>query len=74
MADSIRLTDAIKANENGIKNLESNRDYYRKIEKVNKENADRLSEEIVARLDMLGSMRRLQAVYPDNQTIRFTIP
>ncbi len=74
MGDSIKLTDAIEANENGIVSLERTRDRYREDEKKNREKAEEINREINARLEMTNAMRKLQRLYPDNETIRFTIP
>lgn len=74
MADSIRLTDAIKANENGLKSLVAQRDRHRAIIEKESEKRDALTHEINARIAMTTAMKNLQAVYPDNETIRFTIP
>lgn len=74
LGDSIRLTEAMTANENGLASLRSQRQRLEvQYDRLRNEILD-LDREINARDQLQTAMKGLQAVYPDNETIRFVVP
>lgn len=72
--DVITLTEAIKANENGLDSLRCQRDEHRRLEVRHKQQGDVIQREIEKRQAMTVAMKELQAVLPGDETIKFLIP
>lgn len=74
MSDSIKLSDAIKANRHGIDRLIAMQSEYRRKQHEWAAKADDVGREISAHMDMQRAMEAVQAVYPSDETIKFVVP
>jgi hypothetical protein len=71
---SLKLTDAIEANANGLKHLIAERDRtHATIDELTQKKY-KMNDEIAARQNLQISMRALQACFPEDETIKFVIP
>lgn len=74
MSESMKLTDAIAAMENGIKRLKREADQLSANINKAQTRLTLVQEEARLRLDVYDAMKRLQEGLPKDETIRFVIP
>lgn len=73
-ASSLKLTDAIEGNANGLKSMIAYRDRVAaQIDELTQKKY-KLNDEIAARQNLQTAMVNLQAVFPADETIKFVVP
>lgn len=68
---AITLTDAIKANENGVKALLESRAVLDKQLDDLRGRVGKITDEVNRRIEMGSAMRRVQGLYGESETITF---